>query len=188
MRVLAALVGVFVLIINKGVEARGLKGVAPGKPGHSENAILVEMAYAPDTDDLNKTVFDPPLLVFGQVVGRRHKANCEVAVVIRERDGKVLPAAFPSGGAALRFIQDRVAKETEIMADASRAWNALQRRYVMKRINHQLAYSQDGACTNGAESFFNRLLRAEAGHHHHIAGVYLPLRVRKRMARGSPPD
>jgi transposase-like protein len=97
----------------------------------------------------------------------------QCVVVIRERDGKVLPAAFPSEGTALRFIQDRVAKETEIMADESAAWNALQSRYVMKRINHQLAYSQDGACTNGAESFFSRLRRAEKGHHHHIAGVYL---------------
>jgi hypothetical protein len=43
----------------------------------------------------------------------------------------------------------------------------------MKRINHDLAYSKDGACTNSAESFFSRLRRGEMGHHHHIAGVYL---------------
>ncbi len=43
----------------------------------------------------------------------------------------------------------------------------------MKRINHQEAYSLDGACTNWAESYFSRLRRAEAGHHHHIAGRYL---------------
>jgi hypothetical protein len=30
-----------------------------------------------------------------------------------------------------------------------------------------------GACTNGAESFFSRMRRAEAGRHHHISGVYL---------------
>ena len=33
-------------------------------------------------------------------------------------------------------------------------------------------YSIDGACTNGAESFFSRMRRGERGHHHHIAGVY----------------
>ena len=44
---------------------------------------------------------------------------------------------------------------------------------MVKRINHQLAYSMDGACTNGTESFFSRLRRAEVGHHHHIAGAYL---------------
>ena len=43
----------------------------------------------------------------------------------------------------------------------------------MKRINHEEAYSLDGACTNWAEEFFSRLRRAEIGHHHHIAGAYL---------------
>src|SRR4051812_44818562 len=43
----------------------------------------------------------------------------------------------------------------------------------MKRINHEEAYSLDGACTNWAEEFFSRMRRAEIGHHHHIAGPYL---------------
>jgi len=43
----------------------------------------------------------------------------------------------------------------------------------VKRINHQLAYSMDGVSTNEAESFFSRMRRAEIGHHHHFAGVYL---------------
>jgi hypothetical protein len=43
----------------------------------------------------------------------------------------------------------------------------------VKRINHQEAYSLDGACTNWAEEFFSRMRRAEIGHHHHIAGQYL---------------
>src|ERR1700745_3872407 len=46
-------------------------------------------------------------------------------------------------------------------------------RFVMKRINHEEAYSLDGACTNWAEEFFSRMRRAEIGHHHHIAGAYL---------------
>jgi hypothetical protein len=33
----------------------------------------------------------------------------------------------------------------------------------------------DGACTNQAEEYFNRLRRAEIGIHHHIAGAH-PLR------------
>ena len=45
--------------------------------------------------------------------------------------------------------------------------------FEMKRINHEVAYSLDGACTNMAEEYFSRLRRAEAGHHHHIAGAYL---------------
>jgi hypothetical protein len=43
----------------------------------------------------------------------------------------------------------------------------------MQRINHQDGYSIDGACTNGAESYFSRLRRGEVGHHHHIAGPCL---------------
>jgi len=43
----------------------------------------------------------------------------------------------------------------------------------MKRINHQEAYSLDGACTNQAEEYFSRLRRGEIGIHHHIAGAYL---------------
>ena len=43
----------------------------------------------------------------------------------------------------------------------------------MKRVNHEDAYSADGACTNMTEEYFSRLRRAEIGHHHHITGAYL---------------
>ena len=33
--------------------------------------------------------------------------------------------------------------------------------------------SIDGIYSDGAESYFSRLRRAEIGHHHHIAGTYL---------------
>ena len=99
------------------------------------------------------------------------KRQC--VVVIRERDGQVMPSAFKTKAAAHSYIRNHVAAGTEIMADDATSWNDLHAHYVVKRINHQLAYSLDGVCTNGAESFFSRLRRAEAGHHHHIAGVYL---------------
>jgi hypothetical protein len=66
-----------------------------------------------------------------------------------------------------------IAKGTVVNADASDNWNALHGHYEMKRINHQEAYSLDGACTNWAEEFFSRMRRGEIGHHHHIAGAYL---------------
>jgi transposase-like protein len=106
-------------------------------------------------------------------LAKNQNGKRQCVVVIRERDGHVLPAAFRSEGAALSFIRNRVARETEVMVDDSNAWNDLHSRYVVKTINHQVAYSLDGACTNQAESFFSRLRRAEQGHHHHIAGVYL---------------
>lgn len=96
----------------------------------------------------------------------------QVAVIIRERDGKSITAVFASEKQSVSFIRSRVAKGTEIHADESTAWDVLQDRYAMKRINHLEAYSRDGACTNGAELFFSRLRRAEVGIHHHIAGSY----------------
>jgi len=105
------------------------------------------------------------------VKNQNGKRQC--VVVIRERDGMVMPSAFPTEGSALAYIRNHVAAETEIYADDANSWNDLHARYVVKRINHQLSYSDGIACTNGAESFFSRLRRGEVGHHHHIAGAYL---------------
>jgi transposase-like protein len=105
------------------------------------------------------------------VKNQNGKRQC--VVIIRERDGKTLPAVFRTEGEAMGFIRNRVLPGTELMADESNAWNDLHGRYAIRRINHQEAYSLAGACTNGAEEFFSRMRRAEIGHHHHIAGAYL---------------
>jgi transposase-like protein len=97
----------------------------------------------------------------------------QVVVVLRERGGETLPAVFKSEGAALAWVKRKVLKGTVLHADEASVWNELHARYEMKRINHQEAYSLDGACTNQAESYFSRLRRGEMGHHHHISGPYL---------------
>ena len=97
----------------------------------------------------------------------------KVVVVIRERGGETLPGVFNSEGHALSWIRSRVAKGTVLHADEAPSWNDLHARFEMKRIDHQIAYSLDGACTNQAESYFSRLRRGEMGHHHHISGPYL---------------
>ncbi len=116
-----------------------------------------------------------PANIKGDRVDRRRYENQsgkrQCVVIVRERDGGSLPAVFRSEAQALTFIQSRVAKGTVIHADESNAWNELHSKYEMKRINHQEAYSLDGACTNMAEGFFSRMRRAEIGHHHHIAGT-----------------
>ena len=99
------------------------------------------------------------------------KRRCVVA--IRERNGRTITKTFGSEDASLAFIKKRLAKGGELHADESSAWNPLHARYPMKRINHQDGYSIDGACTNGAESFFSRLRRAEIGIYHHIGGPYI---------------
>ena len=94
-------------------------------------------------------------------------------VIIRERNGNSVPAVFASEGKALSFISSRIAPGTVVNADEAGSWDGLHGKYEMRRINHQEAYSTDGACTNSAEEYFSRLRRAEIGHHHHIAGTYL---------------
>jgi transposase-like protein len=105
---------------------------------------------------------------------RQHQTGKRrVVVVVRERDGRTLPAVFRSESAALGFIASRVQRGTELVADEGNAWNDLNTRFAMQRIDHQQAYSLGGVYTNGAEEFFSRMRRAEIGHHHHLAGPYL---------------
>jgi hypothetical protein len=97
----------------------------------------------------------------------------QVVVAMRERGGRTLAQVFGGEEAALATIRQRIAKGTTVHADESPAWNKLHAGFAMQRVNHQMGYSIDGACTNGAESYFSRLRRGELGHHHHIAGPYL---------------
>jgi ISXO2-like transposase domain len=97
----------------------------------------------------------------------------QVVVAMRERGGRTLVQVFPAEADALASIRLRIAKGTTVHADESPAWNTLHASFAMQRINHQEGFSIDGACTNGAESYFSRLRRGELGHHHHIAGPYL---------------
>jgi transposase-like protein len=94
-------------------------------------------------------------------------------VIVRERSGNSVAAVFKSEGAALAWIKSRLSNGTLVQADEASGWNDLASKYEMKRINHQEAYSLDGACTNQAESYFSRLRRGEMGHHHHVSGPYL---------------
>jgi transposase-like protein len=96
-----------------------------------------------------------------------------VVVVMREHRGRTLAQVFAGEDAAVPVIRQRIAHGTVVHADESPAWNPLHAKFAMQRVNHQDGYSVDGACTNGAESYFSRLRRGELGHHHHIAGPYL---------------
>lgn len=106
-------------------------------------------------------------------LARNQNGKRKVVVILRERGGNSVPAVFNSESAASSFIRARIAKGTVVHADEAASWDNLHERFEMKRINHQEAYSLDGACTNQAEEYFSRLRRAEIGIHHHIAGAYL---------------
>jgi ISXO2-like transposase domain len=52
-----------------------------------------------------------------------------------------------------------VSEGSTLHADEGGHWDALHGKYATHRINHQVAYSLGGACTNQAESFLARLRR-----------------------------
>lgn len=106
-------------------------------------------------------------------LARHQTGKRRVVVIMRERNGKTLPFVFKSEDASVSTIASRVETGSTIYADEATAWDSLHAKYLTKRINHSQAYSDKGACTNQAESFFSRLRRAEIGTHHHIAGIYL---------------
>jgi hypothetical protein len=96
----------------------------------------------------------------------------KVVVIIRERR-KFGPRRVRFGEPS-RFIHPRSHRQGHgCECRESGAWDNLHERFEMKRINHQEAYSLDGACTNQAEEYLSRLRRAEVSIHHHLAGAYL---------------
>jgi ISXO2-like transposase domain len=96
-----------------------------------------------------------------------------VVVVMRERGGRTLPFVVRKEGDGVPIVRRRVAVGSVIHADESAGWDALYARYDMQRINHSIAYSLDGACTNQAESYFARLRRSQYGIHHRIGSRLL---------------
>jgi len=97
----------------------------------------------------------------------------QVVVVMRERNGRTLPFVFGKESDAIPTIRHHVPLGSIVHADEARGWDMLHAHYEMRRINHSVAFSADGACTNQAESFFSRLRRAEIGQHHRVSGLYL---------------
>ncbi len=102
---------------------------------------------------------------------RTGKRQC--VVIMRERNGKSLPFIVRNEGDAVPYVRDHVGTLVTIHADEGTGWDALHAGWDVKRINHSVAFLDDGACTNQAESYFSRLRRMEVGTHHHIAGPYL---------------
>ena len=94
-------------------------------------------------------------------------------VVMRERNGDTLPFVFGREDEAVATISQRVIEGTTVYADEASCWDGLHARFAMKRINHSVAFMDEDACTNQAESYFSRLRRAEIGTHHHVSGPYL---------------
>lgn len=96
-----------------------------------------------------------------------------VVVVARQRKGRTVTTVTKSEADGVPFVAKVVAPGSIIQADEASHWDALHARFQTYRINHQEAYSLDGACTNQAESFLARLRRMVDGQHHHVSAQYL---------------
>ncbi|MER9911177.1 IS1595 family transposase [Mesorhizobium sp. M0050] len=94
-------------------------------------------------------------------------------IVAREADGRTVTHVARTEADGVAFVAANVKHGSTVHADEASHWDKLAAYFPIKRINHQEAYSKDGACTNAAESFFSRIRRAEIGIHHRIAGDYL---------------
>lgn len=99
------------------------------------------------------------------------KRKC--VVIMRERGGRSLPFIVRNEGDAVPFVRDHVGTLATIHADEGSGWDALHAGWDTRRVNHSVAFLDDGVCTNQAESYFSRLRRMEIGTHHHIAGPYI---------------
>ena len=97
----------------------------------------------------------------------------QVVIAIRERGGRTLTFVRKTEAEGVALASQTIAKGSTVHADEASHWDKLAARFPIKRINHKVAYSMDGACTNQAESFFSRLRRAEIGTHHRVSGDYL---------------
>jgi transposase-like protein len=110
-------------------------------------------------------------------VDRRRKVyqtgKRQVVIVARELDGETLTHVARTEAEGVPFVLATVAAGSIVHADEASHWDALEAKFLTRRISHSVEYSTPEACTNMAESFFSRLRRAEIGTHHHIAGPYL---------------
>jgi transposase-like protein len=104
---------------------------------------------------------------------RNQSGKRQVVLVVRETNGRTITAVGKSEAEGVALVRANVAPGSTVHADQASHWDKLAAHFAIKRINHDVAYSKDGACTNAAESFFSRLRRAEIGIHHHIAGKHL---------------
>lgn len=106
-------------------------------------------------------------------ITRAKLANRRTVTVARQRGGRTLTFVGAKESDALPFITDRLEKGTIVHADGAHAWDSLRKFFDLLRVEHKVAFSMNGACTNHAESYFARLRRSALGVYHRISGNLL---------------
>ena len=114
----------------------------------------------------------------------RGRGTPKIAVIgAVERGGQVVAevAKGLTGRDILEFIRRVVnVKESELMTDENRAYNALSSQLKHHVINHQEQYVDGDKHTNTIEGFWGLLKKAYFGSHHHYSVEYTPLYVAER--------
>ena len=132
----------------------------------AEQAAIGEVAGSVEVDGAYFGGYIKPANRVADRVDRRRRiyqtGKREVVVVMRERGGRTLPFVAPTEAAGVAVVASKVALGSTVYADEASHWDALEARFLTKRINHSEAYSTADACTNQAESFFSRIRRAES--------------------------
>ena len=106
-------------------------------------------------------------------LARNQNPKRRVVIVMRERNGRTLTSVVRHEYQGIDVIKRRVRADATVHADEASHWDALHGNFNTMRINHSVAYSLDGACTNLAESFIARLRLMIRGQHHHASPQYL---------------
>lgn len=96
-----------------------------------------------------------------------------VVAVARERHGRTYVAVEKREPDAVANLIGRIQSCSIVYADEATGWDDFHVYFNTRRINHSQAYSENGASTNWAESFFSRIRRAETGIYHRISARYL---------------
>lgn len=127
-----------------------------------------------ETDGMYVGGYVRPANEEGLRVDRRLKHNRtgkrKSVVVMAQRGGDKLAMVADSERAAIPEIRKRLAGTARLFADEAPHWDAFDWSHEVSRVNHSIEFSNDGVCTNQAESYNSRLRRAEIGVHHRISG------------------
>ena len=110
-------------------------------------------------------------------------------MVTRERGqgGRTLPFVVKQESDAVTLLRQRIAAAGSVVhADEAGGWDMLHAFFDVRRINHKVAFSLDGACTNQAESFFAPAPLRAGPTPPHQRQVSRGLRRRDGVARGHP--
>ena len=65
-------------------------------------------------------------------------------MIMRERTGRTLPFVVITEDQAVPFVRQAVAPGTTIYPDASASWAGLHAHYDARRINHSIAFHDEG--------------------------------------------